>query len=187
MRPTLSEMGLYDGCALMEFKTDKEVVYQLERGSICTYEIDDTPPFPIDEEAVRISLEISRLLGLRLVSELHVMRKQYLDGSIPTGFQRTAMVGVGGVIPFRTSELGGDRELRIRQLTLEEDSCREVSDKGHRIVFCTDRLGTPLIETVTEPDLLTPRDVMAPINFWFMYTYIGPSGPMTAKLFGGAR
>lgn len=161
MRPTLSEMGFYDGCALMEFKTRKEIVYQLERGSICTYEIDDTPPFPIDDEAVRISLEISRLLGLQLVSELHVMRKQYLDGSIPTGFQRTTMVGVDGRIPFRTSELGSDCELRIRQLTLEEDSCREISDVGHRVVFCTDRLGTPLIETVTEPDLLTPKDVMS--------------------------
>ncbi len=160
MRPTLSEMGEYDGTALMEFKTRKEIVYLLERGSVCTYEMDDTPPFPIDEEAVRIALEVSRLFNLNLVSELQVMRKQYLDGSIPTGFQRTAMVGVGGEIPFRDSELGGDRVVRIRQLTLEEDSCREVSDVGHRITFRTDRLGMPLIETVTEPDLLTPRDVM---------------------------
>ncbi len=159
MRPTLSEMGEYDGCALMEFKTNKEIVYQLERSTVCTYEMDDTPPFEIDEEAVRIALEISKLFDLNLASELQVMRKQYLDGSIPTGFQRTAMVGLGGTIPFRESELGADRELRIRQLSIEEDSCREVSDHGHRIVFRTDRLGTPLIETVTEPDLLTPRDV----------------------------
>ena len=161
MRPTLSEMGEYDGCALMEFKTRKEIIYLLEHSTVCTYEMDDTPPFEIDEKAVRIALSISRLFDLRLVSELQVMRKQYLDGSIPTGFQRTAMVGIGGVIPFRESELGCDRELRIRQLTLEEDSCREVTDIGHRITFRTDRLGMPLIETVTEPDLLTPNDVAA--------------------------
>jgi len=159
MRPTLSELGHYDGTALMEFKTRKEIVYRLARGSVCTYEIDDTPPFEIDAEAVKISLEIARLFGLALVDELHVMRKQYLDGSIPTGFQRTAMVGLHGSIPFEDSELGPGRELRIRQLSLEEDSCREVSDVGHRIVFRTDRLGMPLVETVTEPDLLTPRDV----------------------------
>lgn len=157
MRPTLSEMGEYDGCALMEFKTRKEIVYLLERATTCTYEMDDTPPFPIDEEAVKVALEVSRLFQLQLVSELHVMRKQYLDGSIPTGFQRTAMVGLGGVIPFRDSELGA-RELRIRQLSLEEDSCREIADVGHRIWFRTDRLGVPLIETVTEPDLWTPLD-----------------------------
>lgn len=161
MRPTLSELGEYDGCALMEFRTKKQIVYLLHRETVCTYEIDDTPPFPIDEEAVKVALEVSTLFGLARVSELQVMRKQYLDGSIPTGFQRTAMVALGGVIPFRESELGSDRMLRIRQLTLEEDSCREVSDVGHHIVFRTDRLGTPLIETVTEPDLLTPLDVAA--------------------------
>ncbi len=161
MRPTLSELGEYDGTALMEFKTKKEIVYQLERGSVCTYEMDDTPPFEIDDEAVRIAIEISLLLNLNLVAELHVMRKQYLDGSIPTGFQRTAMVGLTGAIPFRVPELGVNRELRIRQLSLEEDSCREVSDIGHRITFRTDRLGMPLTETVTEPDLLTPLELQA--------------------------
>jgi len=161
MRPTLSELGEYDGTALMEFKTRKEIVYQLDRGSVCTYEIDDTPPFEIDKESVRIATEIALLLNLNLVSELHVMRKQYLDGSIPTGFQRTAMVGLTGVVPFKVPELGVARELRIRQLSLEEDSCREVSDVGHRITFHTDRLGTPLTEVVTEPDLLTPLELQA--------------------------
>jgi glutamyl-tRNA(Gln) amidotransferase subunit E len=161
MRPTLSELGEYDGTALMEFKTKKEIVYLLERGSVCTYEMDDTPPFHIDEEAVRIAVEIAELCNLNLVSELHVMRKQYLDGSIPTGFQRTAMVGLTGRIPFRVPELNVDRELSIRQLSLEEDSCREVSDVGHRITFRTDRLGMPLTEVVTEPELLTPRELQA--------------------------
>src|SRR5512143_750837 len=128
MRPTLSELGEYDGCALMEFKTRKEIVYLLERGTVCTYEMDDTPPFPMDDEAVKVALEIALLFDLNLVSELHVMRKQYLDGSIPTGFQRTAMMGLAGRIPFRVPELGVDRALRIRQYSLEEDSCREVSD-----------------------------------------------------------
>jgi glutamyl-tRNA(Gln) amidotransferase subunit E len=161
MRPTLSELGEYDGTALMEFKTRKEIVYLLERGTVCTYEMDDTPPFIIDEAAVAIALELAMLYDLSLVSELHVMRKQYLDGSIPTGFQRTAMVGLTGSIPFRVPELGVDRMLRIRQLSLEEDSCREVADVGHRITFRTDRLGTPLSEVVTEPDLLTPLELQA--------------------------
>ncbi len=159
MRPTLSELGEYDGTALMEFRTRKEIVYQLDRRNVCTYEIDDTPPFPIDDESIRFALEVATMYGLDRVSELQVMRKQYLDGSIPTGFQRTAMVALAGSVPFPDSELGPDRQLRIRQLTLEEDSCREVSDHGHRIVFRTDRLGMPLTETVTEPDLLTPNDV----------------------------
>lgn len=161
MRPTLSELGEYDPTALMEFKTRKEVVYLLDRTTVCTYELDDTPPFHIDEQAVRIALELAALCDLNMVSELHVMRKQYLDGSIPTGFQRTAMIGLTGVLPLRVPELGVDRELRVRQLSLEEDSCREVSDDGHRITFRTDRLGMPLTEVVTEPDLLTPWELEA--------------------------
>ena len=161
MRPTLSELGEYDGTALMEFKTKKEIVYLLERGSVCTYEMDDTPPFPIDGEAVEIALAIAQLFALNLVAELHVMRKQYLDGSIPTGFQRTAMVGLTGRIPFRVPDLGVDRELAIRQLSLEEDACREVSDVGHRVTFRTDRLGMPLTEVVTEPEFRTPLEVQA--------------------------
>jgi glutamyl-tRNA(Gln) amidotransferase subunit E len=161
MRPTLSELGEYDGTALMEFKTRKEIVYLLERGSVCTYELDDTPPFPMDDEAIEIAIGIAHLLDLNLVAELHVMRKQYLDGSIPTGFQRTAMVGLTGQIPFRVPELGVDRPLSIRQLSLEEDSCREVSDVGHRITFRTDRLGMPLTEVVTEPEFRTPLEMQA--------------------------
>ncbi|HET6454979.1 MAG TPA: Glu-tRNA(Gln) amidotransferase GatDE subunit E, partial [Armatimonadota bacterium] len=45
MRPTLSELGEYDGTALMEFRTRKQVVYQLFSDCTCTYEMDDTPPF----------------------------------------------------------------------------------------------------------------------------------------------
>lgn len=158
MRPTLGEMGQYDGCALMEFKTKKDIVYLLERSSVCTYDIDDTPPFEIDPTSVQVALTACHRLGLGVVDELQVMRKQYLDGSIPAGFQRTTLVGVGGRIDLPGADAAPEG-IRIRQLSLEEDACREVSDDGHRIVFRTDRLGTPLIETVTEPDLRTPRDV----------------------------
>ena len=36
MRPTLSELGEYDGTALMEFKTKKNVVYLLHKSNVCT-------------------------------------------------------------------------------------------------------------------------------------------------------
>ena len=94
MRPTLSELGEYDGTALMEFKTKKRVVYQLYRDNMCTYEMDDTPPFKINMQALEIAIRLALMLNCSIVDELHVSRKQYLDGSIPTGFQRTAVVGV---------------------------------------------------------------------------------------------
>jgi glutamyl-tRNA(Gln) amidotransferase subunit E len=153
MRPTLSELGEYDGTALMEFKTRKNIVYLLNKENVCTYEMDDTPPFLVNQQAVDIAIEQCVMLGCDIVDEVHIARKQYLDGSIPTGFQRTAIVGVNGTIPFR------GRTLSVIQVSVEEDSCREVSDAGHLIVWRADRLGTPLIETVTGPDLKTPEEV----------------------------
>jgi len=153
MRPTLSELGEYDGTALMEFKTRKEIIYRINRETVCTYEMDDTPPFMMNDEALDIALGVAMLTNLALVDELHIARKQYLDGSIPTGFQRTTIVGVTGWIPYE------DRRISIVQLGLEEDACREVSDVGHRRIYLTDRLGMPLIETVTGPDMRTPREV----------------------------
>ena len=152
MRPTLSELGEYDGTALMEFKTRKNILYRIKGETACTYDIDDTPPFPINRNALTIAMEMALLLGTNLVGELHITRKQYLDGSIPTGFQRTAIVGIEGKIPLANKQVG------IIQLSIEEDSCREISDIGHERVYSTDRLGTPLIETVTYPDLLTPDE-----------------------------
>lgn len=153
MRPTLSELGEYDGTALMEFKTRKEIVYRLKHETTCTYDVDDTPPFPINREALDNALAISLLSKLNIVGEVHITRKQYLDGSIPTGFQRTCILGVEGELQLK------NKKIRLIQLSLEEDSCREVSDIGHTRVYRTDRLGMPLIETVTYPDMINPDEV----------------------------
>jgi glutamyl-tRNA(Gln) amidotransferase subunit E len=152
MRPTLSELGEYDGTALMEFKTKKNVIYQLYNDTVCTYEMDDTPPFHLNHQALDIALEIAILLNFSIVDEIHISRKQYLDGSIPTGFQRTGIVGVEGWIPYK------NRKIRLIQLGLEEDACREISDVGHQIIFKTDRLSIPLVEVVTHPDIQTPTE-----------------------------
>ncbi len=153
MRPTLSELGEYDGTALMEFRTKKEIVYRINNENACTYEVDDTPPFPINMDALEKALEISLLSKLNIVGEVHITRKQYLDGSIPTGFQRTAILGVEGELELP------NKKIRLIQLSIEEDSCREISDIGHTRVYKTDRLGMPLIETVTYPDFVNPDEV----------------------------
>ncbi len=153
MRPTLSELGEYDGTALMEFKTKKNIFYELYRDSICTYEMDDTPPFVLNEEALKIAIEIALLLNCEIVDEIHITRKQYLDGSIPTGFQRTATVGVEGYV-----ELFSGKKIEISHICLEEDACREVKDEGHNIYFKTDRLSFPLIEVITKAQVESPQE-----------------------------
>ena len=153
MRPTLSELGEYDGTALMEFKTKKNILYRIKNESACTYEFDDTPPFLLNREVLAIAMEVALLLKCSIVGEFHITRKQYLDGSIPTGFQRTGILGIEGEIPV------SGKKVRVIQLSIEEEACREVSDVGHERIYTTDRLGIPLIETVTYPDCETPDEV----------------------------
>ncbi|MFO7891907.1 MAG: Glu-tRNA(Gln) amidotransferase subunit GatE [bacterium] len=178
MRPTLSELGEYDGTALMEFKTRKNIYYHINNKTACTYEIDDTPPFLVNKEALQIAIRIALLLKLNIVGEYHITRKQYLDGSIPTGFQRTGLVGIEGEIPVSS------KKVRVIQLGLEEDACREVSDTGHDRVYVTDRLGMPLVEVVTYPDMETPDEVAEAANY---IRYLTRSTGMVNTGIGAAR
>ncbi|MFH1850782.1 MAG: Glu-tRNA(Gln) amidotransferase subunit GatE [Candidatus Neomarinimicrobiota bacterium] len=178
MRPTLSELGEYDGTALMEFKTRKDIIYNIRHETVCTYEMDDTPPFELNEQALDIALEIGLLYRSNIVDEIHIARKQYLDGSIPTGFQRTAIISVGGELQFK------DRKIGITQLAIEEDACREVSDIGHTRTYLTDRLGMPLIETVTDPDMRTPQELAEVGN---IFRYLTRSTGKVRTGYGAAR
>src|SRR5574344_137348 len=143
--------------AKIGFKSGLEIhqdtMYRINRETVCTYEMDDTPPFHCNPEALDIAFEVGMLYHANIVDEVHIARKQYLDGSIPTGFQRTAITSVGGEIPYR------DRKIHIIQMSIEEDACREASDVGHRRVYMTDRLSMPLIETVTAPEMKTPQEI----------------------------
>ncbi|MBN1327984.1 MAG: Glu-tRNA(Gln) amidotransferase subunit GatE [Candidatus Heimdallarchaeota archaeon] len=143
MRPTLSEMGDYDKTALMEFQKQKEIIYEIH-DSVCSYEMDETPPFEIDPNAVDLAITIAKLLQMDVLDELLVNRKQYLDGSIPSGFQRTMLIGLGGKIKV------AGKTVNLDMLALEEDSCREISNTGREVIWRLDRLGTPLVEIATK-------------------------------------
>ncbi len=159
MRPTLSELGTYDESALMEFKTKKEIIYRISNTTACTYDIDDCPPFPINQEALTIALEIALACKMNTVSETHISRKPYLDGSMPSGFQCTALLGIEGEI------IVNNKKIRLIQLSIEEDSCRKISDEGHRRIFSVDRMGMPMVEIVTYPDMQHPKEVMDVCNY----------------------
>ena len=178
MRPTLSELGEYDGTALMEFKTRKEIVYRIKNNTACTYDIDDTPPFPINKEALHNAIVIALRSNLNIVGEVHITRKQYLDGSIPAGFQRTAIIGVEGLLKLPK------KNIRLIQLSIEEDACREISDIGHRRIYQTDRLGVPLIETVTYPDCKNPDELRETGDF---IRFLGRSTGLVRTGIGAGR
>jgi glutamyl-tRNA(Gln) amidotransferase subunit E len=145
LRATESEMGEIDRAALDEMRTIRRFTYYTY-DSTCLVEDDEEPPAPLNPEAVGICLTIAKCFGMHPVEQVHTMRKIVIDGSNTCGFQRTALVALEGSIP------GG---ARIETLCLEEDAAQKVREN----IFSLDRLGIPLVEITTGPDLRTPEEV----------------------------
>ncbi len=151
LRPTKSELGMYDPAALMEFSRDRTYIYQIVPNASCLVEMDEEPPHPINREAVEIAIACALLLNSRIVDEVHVMRKEVIDGSNTSGFQRTAIISIGGYI------MDGEEKIGIQTITLEEDSCRKIKEDSRTVVYRLDRQGIPLIEIATEPVIRDPE------------------------------
>ncbi|MCS3922193.1 glutamyl-tRNA(Gln) amidotransferase subunit E [Methanococcus voltae PS] len=151
LRPSQSEMGQIDKAALIESKKEKNYVYQYYNDTNCLVELDDEPPQGPCEEGVYTAVEVSELMDMHVVDEVQVMRKMVIDGSNTSGFQRTMFISQDGNIE---TDYG---DVRITSLCLEEDACKKVRDEKDKVIYCVDRLGIPLLEITTEPDITTPE------------------------------
>jgi glutamyl-tRNA(Gln) amidotransferase subunit E len=149
LRPTQSEMGETDQAALDEVKVIRKFIYKAYP-STCLVENDEEPPRELNEEAIDITLMTARLLNMQPVDEIHVMRKLVIDGSNTAGFQRTSLVATDGHFETSHGRVGVD------VLCLEEDACQRVEEREEGVVFSLDRLGIPLVEIGTAPDIVTP-------------------------------
>jgi len=149
LRPARSEMGEVDAAALIEAVHTKRHVY---RGydTTCLVESDEEPPTTLNEEALDIALQIAKMLNVHVIEQVHTMRKTVIDGSNTSGFQRTALIGTDGHIPSSQGDVG------ISVLCLEEEACQKVEDRGDEVVWSLDRLGIPLVEIGTKPDIKSP-------------------------------
>jgi len=156
-RPVLGEMGDFDAGMLIEFEKGYRVIYHAYEDSVCVYEQDEQPPFWPDNEAIYKGYELAHWLNFSaMVDEIVVSRKQYLDGSITTGFQRTMIIARDGWIPIN------NKKIRISNLTVEEDAARKIKTEnyGRTVYYNLDRLGIPLVEVITDHrDCDDPEDL----------------------------
>ncbi|MBR2348882.1 MAG: Glu-tRNA(Gln) amidotransferase subunit GatE [Candidatus Methanomethylophilaceae archaeon] len=154
LRPTTSEMGEIDRAALAQFQRNLGYRYQSCDGTSCLVELDEEPPHDTNAEALATTLTFSEMMKARVVDEIHFMRKIVVDGSNTSGFQRTALVAMNGSL-----DVNG-RDISILSICLEEDACRKVETTDAEVTYRTDRLGIPLIEIATGPDMHDPEEVM---------------------------
>jgi len=145
LHATVSEMGEIDRAAAEEMMDLRQFHY-LTYDTTCLVENDEEPPAPMNREALGIALTIAKTFAMHPVEQVHTMRKLVIDGSNTSGFQRTALVAMGGVLPN-----GGV----VETICLEEEAAQRVEGS----TFSLDRLGIPLVEITTSPCMHTPEDV----------------------------
>ncbi len=147
---TVSELEEVDRAAFEESLKGKKHVYEAFDTSCLVY-LDEEPPHEPNEEAIETVLKVSLLLNADIVDQIHFMRKMVIDGSNVSGFQRTAIVGLNGVVE---TDYGN---VEIPTICIEEDAARKDREEKDRIFWKIDRLGTPLIEIATSPSIKTPE------------------------------
>ena len=151
LRPTQSELGEVDAAAIEEAKRRLTFVYETTPNS-CLVEADEEPPHPPNPEALDIALEIALLLNARPVSEVDFMRKIVIDGSNTSGFQRSALVAMDGWLEINGKRIG------VPTILLEEDAARKLGEAEGEVVYRLDRLGIPLVELATTPNIESPEE-----------------------------
>ncbi|MCK4756935.1 MAG: Glu-tRNA(Gln) amidotransferase subunit GatE [Thermoplasmata archaeon] len=158
-RAVMGEMGDFDPGMLVEVEKGYLVIYHANDAHVCTYEMDETPPFWIDNDSIDAGFHLASLFNCESpAQEIVVNRKQYLDGSITTGFQRTFIVARDGHV-----ELPGGKKVPITNILIEEDSARKIKteDRGRTVYYNLDRLGVPLTEIITDHNAIdTPEELI---------------------------
>ncbi|MBT4596911.1 MAG: Glu-tRNA(Gln) amidotransferase subunit GatE [Candidatus Diapherotrites archaeon] len=155
LRPVASELGEFDRTAKEAFKRNETFYYQGNSGLISLVETDEEPPQPLDKDAFKTILEVASLCNSNIVNEAVVMRKAIVDGSNTSAFQRTMLVSLGGEF-----EIAKGKKIRVQTIVLEEDAARPIKKEAGKIYYNLDRLGIPLIELATEPDIRTPGEAI---------------------------
>jgi glutamyl-tRNA(Gln) amidotransferase subunit E len=155
LRPTQSEMGQIDAAAIFEFNKGRVNVYKWNPESACLVEADEEPPHPLNAEAMGTGFLIAQMLGSRAVDEVHVMRKIVIDGSNTSGFQRTAILALGGTLHVEGARVG------VQTITVEEDSSRVLKEGAQAKEYALDRLGVPLVEIALDHVVGVPEHVEA--------------------------
>jgi glutamyl-tRNA(Gln) amidotransferase subunit E len=154
LRPSSGEEKAVDPAT--EFQASRGLRYRYEiTPSTCLVELDEEPPGPLDPEALDVALTVALLVGARPVDEVEVMRKIVVDGSNTSGFQRTALVAVGGSVAV------GESRYSVLSICLEEDAARKIREADGEIVYRLDRLGIPLIEIATAPEITSGAEARA--------------------------
>jgi len=153
-RAVAGEAGKKDIATLFEEQKNRTFVYHGFENEYCLVDLDEEPVHNINEKALETALTLAKLLKLKIPKELKIMRKIISDGSVTSAFQRTLIIGTESKNSFIKTSQG---KVKINQLSLEEDACKIIKTEENHIHYSLSRLGIPLLELTTNPDIKTPE------------------------------
>jgi glutamyl-tRNA(Gln) amidotransferase subunit E len=158
LRASAGETGEIDIAAISEMEKKKYFVYEAYRDTNCLVELDCEPPHEMNNDALNIVLQFSLMTECNVVDQVHVMRKTVVDGSNTTGFQRTALVARNGIMNVELQD-NSSLPVHIDTVCIEEEAAKIIQKNKDYDTYRLDRLGMPLIEVATGPDMHTPQEV----------------------------
>ncbi len=113
----------------------------------------------LNEHAVELATRAALGLGCKMNPVSVFARKNYFYPDLPKGYQISQFdqpLATGGSVVIGKSEKGTDIQIGITRLHMEEDAGKSIHDRyPGATAIDLNRAGVPLIEIVSEPDILS--------------------------------
>ncbi|MCX5922766.1 MAG: Asp-tRNA(Asn)/Glu-tRNA(Gln) amidotransferase subunit GatB [Candidatus Dependentiae bacterium] len=117
-------------------------------------------------------LDYAILAGLAtnstIASVCQFARKHYFYPDLPKGYQTTQSdqpICSEGYITIRLED-GTDKKIRVTRIHMEEDAGKNIHASSSESFVDLNRAGTPLLETVSYPDLSSAQEVKSYLKAW---------------------
>ncbi|MEM0201385.1 MAG: Asp-tRNA(Asn)/Glu-tRNA(Gln) amidotransferase GatCAB subunit B, partial [Candidatus Micrarchaeaceae archaeon] len=114
----------------------------------------------LNKKALEISVDIANALNCKITNETSFVRKVYFYPDLPKSFQITQKdlsVGNSGFLKIN------DKIIGIRRIQLEEDPAKIIRENNYTLIDYN-RSGQPLVEIVTEPDIVSEEELRLFMN-----------------------
>ncbi|MED0676942.1 Asp-tRNA(Asn)/Glu-tRNA(Gln) amidotransferase subunit GatB [Aneurinibacillus thermoaerophilus] len=117
----------------------------------------------LNKKAVEFAMKAALALNCEISEESKFDRKNYFYPDLPKAYQISQYdqpIGKNGWIDIEVN--GQTKRIGITRLHLEEDAGKLVhAESGYASLVDYNRVGTPLVEIVSEPDLRSPEEARA--------------------------
>jgi aspartyl-tRNA(Asn)/glutamyl-tRNA(Gln) amidotransferase subunit B len=117
----------------------------------------------LNDQVVEFAVRLGLALECQIARRSEFARKHYFYPDLPKGYQisqyDTPICYGGRVVLEAEDEDGTERHIGITRIHIEEDAGKSVHDQDPSATLLDfNRVGTPLVEIVSEPDIRSARD-----------------------------